>query len=125
MTPNLPSGTKTPRSWKAKFQAWLSSRLTPLPPISAPSPAPLAPQTPFLAQEQFAETQRPITEQQSVRTRQLMDRICAVNNAYVTRNYGTHTVHQVSNVPVEPLSADDLADAKKLLGVVAVEPTRP
>lgn len=123
MTLNLPSGT--PRSWKAKFQAWLSSRLTPLPPISAPSPTPLAPQTPFLAQEQFAEAQRPITEQQNVRTRQLMDRICAVNNANVTRDYGARTVDLSSHRQPPPMTAQDLADAKKLLDIVAVEPTRP
>lgn len=129
MTPKAPSGT--PRSWKSKLQAWLT-RLTGagLPPVSAPSPTPLAPQHPFLAQEPVSEANRPGAVAEATRTRQLMDRICAVNNSYVYRDYGTHTAHEVDRVPVEPLTAEELADAKKLLGVLVVgkpgaEPPKP
>ena len=115
MTPNLPSGT--PRSWKSKFQAWLASHLAPLPPVSAPSPAPLAPQTPFLSREPVSDAQRPVTEQQNIRTRQLMDRICAVNNANVTRDYGSRTEDLTRHHQPAPMTADDLADAKRLLDV--------
>ncbi|PTT42804.1 hypothetical protein DBR23_02675 [Acidovorax sp. HMWF018] len=119
MTPNPPSGT--PRNWKSKFQAWLT-RLTGagLPPVSAPSPTPLAPQHPFLAQEPVSEANRPGAVAQAARTRQLMDRICAVNNANVTRNYGTHTEDLTKHHQPTPLSIDDMADAKKLLQVQAV-----
>lgn len=124
MTPNPPSGT--PRSWKSKFRAWLT-RLTGagLPPVSAPSPTPLAPQHPFLAQEPVSEANRPGAVAEATRTRQLMDRVCAVNNANVTRDYGTHTVDltHVGMVPPD-LSSDELADAKRLLGVRAGEPGR-
>ena len=55
-----------------------------------------------------------------------MDRVCAVNNANVTRDYGAHTedLTHVGMVPPD-LSSDELADAKRLLGIVAVEPPRP
>lgn len=119
MTHNLPSGT--PHSWKSKFQAWLT-RLTGagLPPVSAPSPTPLTPQHPFLAQEPVSEANRPGAVAEATRTRQLMDRICAVNNANVTRDYGTHTEDLTKHHQPTPLSIDDMADAKKLLQVRAV-----
>lgn len=114
MTPSPPLGT--PRSWKSKFQAWLT-RLTGagLPPVSAPSPTPLAPQHPFLAQEPVSEANRPGAVAEATRTRQLMDRICAVNNANVTRNYGTHTEDLTKRHQPAPLSADDMADFDRLL----------
>ncbi len=119
MTPKAPSGT--PHSWKSKFQAWLT-RLTGagLPPMSVPSPTPLAPQHPFLATEAVSEANRPGAVAQAIRTRQLMDRICAINNANVTRNYGTHTEDLTKHHQPTPLSIDDMADAKKLLQVQAV-----
>lgn len=59
---------------------------------------------------------------QAQRTRQLMDRVCAVNNANVTRDYGTHTEDLTHAGMVPPdLSSDELADAKRLLGIVAVD----
>ena len=65
---------------------------------------------------------------QAQRTRQLMDRVCAVNNANVTRDYGTHTedLTHVGMVPPD-LSGDELADAKRLLDVhvAAEEPANP
>lgn len=62
------------------------------------------------------------------RIRQLMDHICAENNANVTRDYGTHTVDVSSTYESPPLlTADDLADAKRLLDVrvAAEEPANP
>lgn len=117
MTPNPPSGTPTPRrSFKAEFKAWLAAKAgKPVRPFPGQSPTSLAPVAPAISQEQFTDAQRPITQQQEIRTRQLMDRICAVNNAYVYRDYGTHTVHEASRVPVEPLTAQDMADADRLL----------
>lgn len=121
MTPNPPSEPR--RSWKAKLKAWLLRRTSVgLPPLSVPSPTPLAPQNPFLAQEPVSEAQRPGAVAEATRTRQLMDKICASNNAYVYRDYGTHVEHQAKNVPVEALTAKDLADAKKLLDVTVAEP---
>ena len=49
-----------------------------------------------------------------------MDHICALNNANVTRNYGTHTEDLTEHHQPPPLTVDDLADAKKLLQVQAV-----
>lgn len=117
MTPNQPSGTPTPRrSFKAEFKAWLAEKAgRPLRPFPGQAPTALAPVAPTISQEQFADAQRPVTQQQEIRTRQLMDRICAVNNANVTRDYGTHAVHEASRVPVEPLSAEEMADADRLL----------
>lgn len=126
MTPNPPSGA--PRSWKSKFQAWLT-RLTGagLPPVSAPSPTPLAPQSPFLAQEPVSEANRPGAVAQAIRVQQLMDRICAINNANVARDYGTHVEDLTKHHQPTPLSIDDLADAKRLLDVrvAAEEPANP
>lgn len=121
MTPNPPSGTPTPRrSFKAEFKAWLAAKAgKPVRPFPGQSPTSLAPVAPAISQEQFTDAQRPITQQQEIRTRQLMDRICAVNNANVTRNYGTHTEDLTRNVQPPPLTIDDLADAKKLLQVQA------
>ena len=135
MTPNQPSGmtSKTPteprRSFKAEFKALLAARSIfgpPRPSALAPGPSVLAPMVPSMSQEQFADAQHPVTQAQAQRTRQLMDRVCAVNNANVTRDYGTHTedLTHVGMVPPD-LSSDELADAKRLLGIVAVEPTRP
>lgn len=120
MTPKAPSGT--PRSWKSKFQAWLT-RLTGagLPPVSAPSPTPLAPQHPFLATEAVSEANRPGAVAQAIRVQQLMDRICAINNANVVRDYGTHVEDLTKPHQPTPLSIDDLADAKKLLGVCVTD----
>lgn len=127
MTPNPPSGTPTPRrSFKAEFKAWLAAKAgTPVRPFPGQAPTPLAPVAPAISQEQFTDAQRPVTQQQEVRTRQLMDRVCAVNNANVTRDYGTHTVDltHVGMVPPD-LSSDELADAKRLLGVRVGEPGR-
>lgn len=114
MTPSPPSGT--PRSWKSKFQAWLLRRTSVgLPAVSAPTPTPLAPQNPFLAQEPVSEANRPGAVAEATRTRQLMDRICAINNANVTRNYGTHTEDLTRNVQPPALTAKDMADADRLL----------
>ena len=81
---------------------------------------------PSMSQEPVSEADRPGAVAQAQRTRQLMDRVCAVNNANVTRDYGTHTedLTHVGMVPPD-LSSDELADAKRLLGIVAVEPPRP
>lgn len=121
MTPNPPSGTPTPRrSFKAEFKAWLAAKTgKPVRPFPGQVPTTLAPVAPAISQEQFTDAQRPITQQQEIRTRQLMDRICAVNNANVTRNYGTHTEDLTKHHQPTPLSIDDMADAKKLLQVQA------
>lgn len=73
---------------------------------------------PFLATEAVSEANRPGAVAQAQRIRQLMDRICATNNANVTRDYGTHTedLTHVGMVPPD-LSSDELADAKRLLDV--------
>lgn len=120
MTPNPPSDTPTPRrSFKAEFKAWLASKAgKPVRPFPGQSPTPLAPVAPAISQEQFTDAQRPVTQQREIRTRQLMDRVCAVNNANVTRNYGTHTTHEASRVPVEPLTAEEMADFDRLLTTV-------
>ena len=137
MTPNQPSGMtpKTPteprRSFKAEFKALLAARSIfgpPRPSALAPGPSVLAPMVPSMSQEQFSEAQHPATQAQNIRTRQLMDRICATNTANVTRDYGTHT-EDLTHVGMVPplLTADDLADAERLLDVrvAAEEPTRP
>ena len=137
MTLNQPSGMtpKTPteprRSLKAEFRTWLAARSIfgpPRPSTLAPGPSELAPMVPSMSQEQFSDAQHPVTQAQAQRTRQLMDRVCAVNNANVTRDYGTHT-EDLTHVGMVPplLTADDLADAKRLLDVrvSAEEPTRP
>ena len=135
MTPNQPSGMtpKTPteprRSFKAEFKALLAARSIfgpPRPSGLAPGPSVLAPMVPSMSQEQFSDAQHPVTQAQNIRTRQLMDRVCAVNNANVTRDYGARTedLTHVGMVPPD-LSSDELADAKRLLGIVAVEPPRP
>lgn len=127
MTPNQPSGTPTPRrSFKAEFKAWLAEKAgRPLRPFPGQAPTALAPVAPTISQEQFADAQRPVTQQQEIRTRQLMDRICAVNNANVTRDYGTHTEDLTHAGMVPPdLSSDELADAKRLLRVRVKEPRR-
>lgn len=65
---------------------------------------------------------------QAHRTREARDRICATNNANVTRDYGTHAEY-LTHVGIMPpdLSGDELADAKRLLDVrvVAEEPANP
>lgn len=137
MTPNQPSGMtpKTPteprRSFKAEFKALLAARSIfgpPRPSTLAPGPSVLAPMVPSMSQEQFSDAQRPVTQAQAQRTRQLMDRVCTVNNANVTRDYGAHTVDltHVGMVPPD-LSSDELADAKRLLDVrvAAEEPANP
>ena len=126
MTPNP---TSSRPSWKAKFRAWLTKRFgVGLPPISAPSPASTPLKTPFLSQEPVSEANRPAAVAQAQRTRQLMDRVCAVNNANVTRDYGTYT-EDLTHVGVVPplLTADELADAERLLDVrvAAEEPANP
>ena len=130
MTPKTPKTPTEPRrSFGAEFNAWLAARSIfgpPRPSALAPGPSVLAPMVPPMSQEQFSGAQRPVTQAQAQRTRQLMDRVCAVNNANVTRDYGTHTV-DLTHVGIVPpdLSSDELADAKRLLGIVAVEPPRP
>ena len=137
MTPNQPSGMtpKTPteprRSLKAEFRTWLAARSIfgpPRPSTLAPGPSVLAPMVPSMSQEQFSDAQRPGAVAQAQRTRQLMDRVCAVNNANVTRDYGTHTedLTHVGMVPPD-LSSDELADVERLLDVrvAAEEPANP
>ena len=137
MTLNQPSGMtpKTPteprRSFKAEFKALLATRSIfgpPRPSTLAPGPSVLAPMVPSMSQEQFSDAQHPVTQAQNIRIRQLMDRVCAVNNANVTRDYGTHTedLTHVGMVPPD-LSSDELADAERLLDVrvAAEEPPRP
>lgn len=109
---------KTRLSWKTKLKSWLAKRLdVGLPPVSAPSPTSLAPKTPFLSQEPVSEANRPAAVAQAARTRQVMDQICATNNANVTRNYGTRTEDQSRRVQPPALTAQDLADAATLLDV--------
>lgn len=109
---------KTRPSWKAKFRAWLTKRFgVGLPPISATSPASTPLKTPFLSQEPVSEANRPAAVAQAHRTRQVMGRICATNNANVTRNYGTHTEDLSYRYPPRALDAQELADAASLLDV--------
>ena len=130
MTPNQPSGM-TPKNPEPR-QGLVGRICARRQRIQRPAPAtPYSPGLsalvdPFLATEAVSEADRPSAVAQARRTRQLMDRVCAVNNANVTRDYGTHTedLTHVGMVPPD-LSSDELADAKRLLGVVAVEPTRP
>lgn len=123
MTPNQPSGTPTPRrSFKAEFKAWLAEKAgRPLRPFPGQAPTALAPVAPTISQEQFADAQRPVTQQQEIRTRQLMDHICAVNNANVTRDYGTHAEDLSYRHPPRALDARELADAASLLDVQVVD----
>lgn len=128
MTPNQPSGMtpKNPeprRSFKAEFKALLAARSIfgpPRPSALAPGPSVLAPMVPSMSQEQFSDAQRPVTQAQNIRTREVMDRVCATNNANVTRDYGTHTEDLSKPQQPPPLTAEDLADAKKLLDVLVV-----
>ena len=136
MTPNQPSGMtpKNPEPRQGPFgRVWARwqriQRPAPATP-SSPGPSVLAPMVPSMSQEQFSDAQRPVTQAQAQaqRTRQLMDRVCAVNNANVTRDYGTHTedLTHVGMVPPD-LSSDELADAERLLDVrvAAEEPANP
>lgn len=124
MTPNQPSGMtpKNPESHQGLFgRIWARWQRIQRPVPAAPySPALV---DPFLATEAVSEADRPSAVAQATRTRQLMDRICALNNANVTRDYGTRTedLTHVGMVPPD-LSHDDFADAKRLLGVRVVAP---
>lgn len=109
---------KTRPGWKAKFRAWLTKRFgVGLPPISATSPTSTPLKTPFLSQEPVSEANRPAAVAQAHRTRAVMDRICATNNANVARNYGTHTEDLSYRYPPRALDAQELADAASLLDV--------
>ena len=114
---------KTRPSWKAKFRAWLTKRFgVGLPPISASSPASTPLKTPFLSQEPVSEANRPAAVAQAHRTRAVMGRICATNNANVTRHYGTHAEDLSYRSPPRALDAQELADAKRLLDVLVADP---
>lgn len=114
---------KTRPSWKAKFRAWLTERFgVGLPPISASIPAYTPLKTPFLSQEPVSGANRPAAVAQAHRTRVVMDRICATNNANVTRNYGTHTEDLSCRYPPRALDAQELADAASLLHLRVVDP---
>ena len=114
---------KTRPSWKAKFRAWLTVRFgVGLPPISASSPTSTPLKTPFLSQEPVSEANRPAAVAQAHRTREVMDRICATNDANVTRHYGTHVEDLSYRSPPRALDAQELADAKRLLDVLVVDP---
>ena len=127
MTPNQPSGmtpknpTEPRRSFKAEFKALLAARSIfgpPRPSALAPGPSVLAPMVPSMSQEQFSDAQRPVTQAQNIRTREVMDRVCATNNANVTRDYGTHTEDLTRSVQPPALTAKDMADADRLLTTV-------
>ena len=129
MTPNQPSGM-TPKSSEPRqglfgriWARW--QRIQRPAPATPSSPGLPALVDPFLATEAVSEADRPSAVAQAQRTRQLMDRVCAVNNANVTRDYGTRTEDLSKPQQPPPLTAEDLADAKRLLGIVAVEPPRP
>lgn len=120
MTPNP---TSSRPSWKAKFRAWLTKRFgVGLPPISASSPAYTPLKTPFLSQEPVSEANRPAAVAQAQRTRAVMDRICATNNANVTRNYGARTEDLSYRCPPRALDAQELADAASLLHLRVADP---
>ena len=132
MTPNQPSGMtpKSPEPRQGLFgRIWARwqriQRPAPATPYSPGLPALV---DPFLATEAVSDAQRPVTQAQNIRTREVMGRICATNNANVTRDYGTHTedLTHVGMVPPD-LSGDELADAKRLLDVhvAAEEPANP
>lgn len=125
MTPNQPSGMtpKNPEPRPSMFTRlfWLRWQRIQRPAPATPySPGLSALVDPFLATEAVSEANRPGAVAQAQRTRQLMDRVCAVNNANVTRNYGTHTEDLSKPQQPPPLTAEDLADAKKLLDVLVV-----
>ena len=125
MTPNQPSGMtpKSPEPHQGLFgRIWARWQRIQRPAPATPySPGLSALVDPFLATEAVSEANRPGAVAQAQRIRQLMDHICAENNANVTRDYGTHTVDVSSTYESPPLlTADDLADAKKLLDVLVV-----
>ena len=132
MTPNQPSGMtpKNPEPRQGMFgRVWARWQRIQRPAPATPySPGLSAPVDPFLATEAVSEADRPGAVAQAQRIRQLMDRICATNNANVTRDYGTHT-EDLTHVGMVPplLTADELADAKRLLDVrvAAEEPANP
>ena len=132
MTPNQPSGmtTKSPEPRQGLFgRIWVRWQRIQRPAPATPySPGLSALVDPFLATEAVSEADRPGAVAQARRTQQLMGRVCAVNNANVTRNYGTHTedLTHVGMVPPD-LSSDELADAERLLDVrvAAEEPANP
>ena len=51
-----------------------------------------------------------------------MDRICATNNANVTRHYGTHAEDLSYRHPPRALDAQELADAASLLHLRVADP---
>ena len=129
MTPNQPSGMtpKNPEPRQGLFgRIWTRWQRVQRPAPAVPHSPALV--DPFLATEAVSEANRPGAVAQAIRTRQLMDRICALNNANVTRDYGTRTedLTHVGMVPPD-LSHDDFADAKRLLNVhvAAEEPASP
>ena len=108
-----------------RLWGWLAAPELPQATQTAETPpwaSPLMPSM-LLSREAVSEANRPGAVAQAIRTRQLMDRICALNNANVTRDYGTRTedLTHVGMVPPD-LSHDDFADAKRLLGVRVVAP---
>lgn len=129
MTPNQPSGMtpKNPEPHQGLFgRVWARWQRIQRPAPATPySPGLSALVDPFLATEAVSEADRPGAVAQAQRIRQLMDRVCAVNNANVTRDYGTHTEDLTHAGMVPPdLSSDELADAKRLLRVRVKEPRR-
>lgn len=77
----------------------------------------------LLSREAVSEADRPGAQDRAQRQQHAMARVCAINNANVTRDYGTHT--QDFSRPVRGLAADELADVLNLVGVVYAPPVRP
>ena len=118
MTPNQPSGMtpKSPEPRQGRIWAYWQRIQRPAP-ATPYSPGLSALVDPFLATEAVSEANRPGAVAQAHRTREVMDRICATNNANVTRHYGTHAEDLSCRHPPRALDAQELADAASLLDV--------
>ena len=93
--PELPQATQT-----AETPPWAS---------------PLMPSM-LLSREAVSEADRPGAQDRAQRQQHAMARICAINNANVTRDYGTHTAD--FSRPVRDLAAEELADVLALVKAV-------
>lgn len=99
-----------------RFFAWLAR-------LDAPAIdlVPTAPAPPAVRAEQFADRHAQV-QAEAAYGRRLAARICAVNNANVTRDYGLSFEDQSRRVI--PMSNKQLADAGRLLGVTIEAPRK-
>jgi hypothetical protein len=67
-----------------------------------------------LSQERYPDANQRRTAERDARHYQVASRICAINNSQVTRDQGVRTM-QIKKPYVEPLSHEELVDARDLI----------